>query len=276
MKILSIDVGMKNLAFCLFNIQDDLTYKIELWDVLDLCKQEEFICKEIKKDGKPCNKKAKFCKLDCYYCKSHAKNQNYIIPSAELNKKKLKKMKLVKLKELAKRHQFFDGKKIKKDDLLKIINDKLSESYFDCISHIKAADLNLVQYGRNLMEQFNETLKDIKVDGVVVENQIGPLALRMKTLQGMIMQHFIEKNIPLVEEVSATNKLKEFLGTKKTTYAERKKASIEFTQSTLVKEKISDKWLEHFNKHKKRDDLADSFLQGRWYLNTTILEPEIK
>ena len=27
---------------------------------LDLCKQEEFICKEIKKDGKPCNKKAKF------------------------------------------------------------------------------------------------------------------------------------------------------------------------------------------------------------------------
>ncbi len=276
MKILSIDVGMKNLAFCLFNIQDDLTYKIELWDVLDLCKQEEFICKEIKKDGKPCNKKAKFCKLDCYYCKSHAKNQNYIIPSAELNKKKLKKMKLIKLKELAKRHQFFDGKKIKKDDLLKIINDKLTEYYFDCISHIKATDMNLVQYGRNLMEQFNETLKDVKVDGVVVENQIGPLALRMKTLQGMIMQHFIEKNIPLVEEVSATNKLKEFLGTKKTTYAERKKASIEFTQATLVKEKISHKWIEHFNKHKKRDDLADSFLQGRWYLNSTILKPEIK
>lgn len=276
MKILSIDVGMKNLAFCLFNIQDDLMYKIELWDVLDLCKQEEFICKEIKKDGKPCNKKAKFCKLDCYYCKSHAKNQNYIIPSAELNKKKLKKMKLIKLKELAKRHQFFDGKKIKKDDLLKIINDKLTESYFDCISHIKATDMNLVQYGRNLMEQFNETLKDIKVDGVVVENQIGPLALRMKTLQGMIMQHFIEKNIPLVEEVSATNKLKEFLGTKKTTYAERKKASIEFTQATLVKEKISHKWIEHFNKHKKRDDLADCFLQGRWYLNSTILKPEIK
>ena len=67
-------------------------------------------------------------------------------------------------------------------------------------------------------------MKDIKIDIVCVENQIGPLALRMKTLQGMIMQHFIEKEIPLVEEISASNKLKEFLDLKKTTYAERKKA----------------------------------------------------
>ena len=88
------------------------------------------------------------------------------------------------------------------------------------------------------------------------------------------MQHFIEKKIPLVEEVSATNKLKEFLGTKKTTYTERKKASIQFARSTLVKEQLGYNWIEHFNKHKKKDDLADSFLQGRWYLNSTILKPE--
>ena len=47
MKILSIDVGMKNLAFCLFNIQDNLEYNIEKWDVIDLCK-EKFICVERK------------------------------------------------------------------------------------------------------------------------------------------------------------------------------------------------------------------------------------
>ena len=29
MKILSIDVGMKNLAVCLFNIKDNLEYEIE-------------------------------------------------------------------------------------------------------------------------------------------------------------------------------------------------------------------------------------------------------
>ena len=132
--------------------------------------------------------------------------------------------------------------------------------------------MNLVQYGRNLKKKFNEIFKDIQIDGVIVENQIGPLAMRMKTLQGMIMQHFIEKNIPLVEEVSASNKLKEFIGNKKTTYSERKKLSINFTREIISKDNLLSPWLEIFNKHKKKDDLADSFLQGRWYLKKTILK----
>ena len=71
---------------------------------------------------------------------------------------------------------------------------------------------------------------------------------------------------------SASNKLKEFLGKSKTTYAERKKASIKFTHDILIKNNNLQNWLEHFNKHKKKDDLADSFLQGRWYLKNTILK----
>ena len=134
--------------------------------------------------------------------------------------------------------------------------------------------MNLVQYGRNLKKKFNEIFKDIPIDGVIVENQIGPLAMRMKTLQGMIMQHFIEKNIPLVEEVSASNKLKEFIGNKKTTYSERKKLSINFTREIISKDNLLSPWLEIFNKHKKKDDLADSFLQGRWYLKKTILKEQ--
>ena len=106
---------------------------------------------------------------------------------------------------------------------------------------------------------------------VCVENQIGPLALRMKTLQGMIMQHFIEKQVPLVEEISATNKLKEFLDLKKTTYAERKKLSIVYTRQILSDSNNLHKWIKIFNEHKKKDDLADSFLQGRWYLINSIL-----
>ena len=31
-------------------------------------------------------------------------------------------------------------------------------------------------------------------------------------------------------------------------------------------------WTDVFDKHKKQDDLADSFLQGRWYLNNTVLK----
>ena len=276
LNILSIDVGMKNLAICLFNITDNIDYKIECWDVLNLCEEQNYVCGEKNKKGKCCDKKAKFFKNDKYYCKIHAKNKEFKIPPQEFNPTKLKKYKLVKLKELAKKYEIEFEKKTKKDDLLDIIKVFIDENYLDHISSIKTKDFNLVQYGRNLKKEFNKIFKDKQIDGVIVENQIGPLAMRMKTLQGMIMQHFIEKNVPLVEEVSASNKLKEFLGNKKTTYAERKKASIKFTQDIISNNNLLLEWLETFNKHKKKDDLADSFLQGVWYLKNTILKEKME
>ena len=60
--ILSIDVGMKNLAICLFAISDNMEYKIKLWDVLNLCEEQHFICGEKNKKCLPCNKNAKFFK----------------------------------------------------------------------------------------------------------------------------------------------------------------------------------------------------------------------
>ncbi len=277
MNILSIDVGMKNLAICLFNITDELNYKIKLWDVINLCNEKDFYCGEINnKTKKIFNKKAKFTKNNKYYCKIHAKNKDFKIPPPELNLKKIKKLKILKLKELAKKYDIEVEKKIKKDELQKIMYKKVETEYFDNISSIKTKDFNLVQYGRNLKKEFNKIFENIQIDGVIIENQIGPLAMRMKTLQGMIMQHFIEKNIPLVEEVSASNKLKEFLGNKKTTYSERKKESIIITRNILNENNYLNKWLEVFDKHKKKDDLADSFLQGRWYLKNTILKEKIE
>ena len=90
MKILSIDVGMKNLGICLFNITDDMDYEIILWDVLDLCNEKKYMCIGEKKDKTPCNKKAKFCKGKEYYCKIHAKDRKYKIPSQDLNIKKVR------------------------------------------------------------------------------------------------------------------------------------------------------------------------------------------
>ena len=45
MRILSIDVGMKHLAFCLFVIKNTKHYTVEKWDVINLCTND----KEIKK-----------------------------------------------------------------------------------------------------------------------------------------------------------------------------------------------------------------------------------
>jgi len=78
------------------------------------------------------------------------------------------------------------------------------------------------------------------------------------------------KNMNNIQFISASNKLKMFIGNKKTTYNERKKIGIEETKKLLLKigsDNIEkDKIIDMFNKHKKKDDLADSFLQGIWYI----------
>jgi hypothetical protein len=99
------------------------------------------------------------------------------------------------------------------------------------------------------------------VDVVVIENQIGPLANRMKMLQGMVMQYWIMKNAQVVC-VSSVNKLKLFYSGP-TTYAQRKKISV-----SCVKKLIDlNHWKTGFETHKKKDDLADTLLQVIWYLN---------
>ena len=44
MKLLSIDVGIKNLALCLFNVENNEKYEILNWDVVNLCNEIDVKC----------------------------------------------------------------------------------------------------------------------------------------------------------------------------------------------------------------------------------------
>jgi len=101
------------------------------------------------------------------------------------------------------------------------------------------------------------------VDVVLVENQ---MASRMAVVQGMVIQYWVMRGAPTIEVVSPTNKLK-MLDLGKTTYAERKKKSIEHTRSMLSEKGLATS----FEVHKKKDDLADTFLQAVWYLRVNRL-----
>ena len=134
--------------------------------------------------------------------------------------------------------------------------------------------MSMIYYGIKLRDIFKEKFKEISFDKILIENQIGPIALRMKTLQGMIIQHFIENKIENIECINSSNKLKNFIGKKKTSYNERKKFSIKYTREILEINNNINKWLEHYNKHKKKDDLADCFLQCLWYMKEKNLIKE--
>jgi hypothetical protein len=87
MNIISIDVGMKNLAFCVFAVNDK-SYDILDWGVEDLCNSEtRKQCMFVTK-GKCCTRGSKYNKDGKYFCKSHAKKQKYQIPTKD---KKIKK-----------------------------------------------------------------------------------------------------------------------------------------------------------------------------------------
>lgn len=261
--MLSFDVGIKNLSFCI--IDYNVNIEITNWEVIDLCNEKQK-CMEIK-DNNKCDKMAKYCKNNLYFCQNHCKKKEYKIPPDHLSEKKIKKMKLEELINIANELCIVVDKPFTKNKVLEKINEYKSQYFFDTVDTIKVSDYNLVELGINLKDKLNARLDMLDtIDVVLIENQISPIANRMKTIQGMIAQYLIMKGLKNIIFYSATNKLKTFIGSDKTSYSERKDLSILYTTQILIKTISLNKWNDFFNNHKKKDDLADSFLQGLSYL----------
>ena len=276
MKILSIDVGIKNLSFCLFEIDIPLKYiEILKWDNINLSVSDknDYKCIEIDKKGL-CNKPAKFSKDDKCYCLKHSKLYNYLQPTSELKESFLKKQKLQNLIDIADKYKLTYETHLKKSNILSVIQDFIQTNCYTPIAKTNATKVDLVTIGRNIQEKFNDIFSHIdSIDNVIIENQIGPLANKMKTIQGMISQYFImTNNNIIIDFVSASNKLKDYLPKEKIDYKQRKKLGIE-TCLTIVNNDLQyDEWRGFVNKHTKKDDLSDCFLQGLWFIKYRVLK----
>jgi hypothetical protein len=274
MKILSIDVGIKNLAFCLFDkLPTAEHFKVSKWDIVNVADEECLKCGFIEKNV-VCSKPAKFKKDNKCFCLKHSKKQQYQIPTSEQKPSAINKQKIVKLFEIADSYNITYDAKIKKADLITLINEYIYKTYFETIESKKASEVDLFNVGVNIKNKFNELFKDEgKIDYVIIENQIGPLAIRMKTIQGMIVQYFIMSNLNVehIEFVSASNKLKDCDVKDKEKYSDRKKLGIAKCLGILTSEFRFNEYISYFNGHKKKDDLSDSFLQGLWFINNKKL-----
>ena len=271
MKILSIDVGIKNLAFCLFDKSPTAQhFKVTKWDIIDISEQENTVLCGFVEKNEICNKPAKFKKDDKCYCLKHSKKQQIQIPTSEQKSAFINKQKIQKLYEIAESHNIKYQPKIKKADLIHLINEHINLKYFQTIESKKAADVDLFNIGLNIKTKFNKLFEnEAKIDYVIIENQIGPLAIRMKTIQGMIVQYFIMSNLNVqhVEFISASNKLKDCDLKDKSKYSDRKKLGIAKCLELITTDFRFSEHVDYFNKHKKKDDLSDSFLQGMWFIN---------
>lgn len=273
MKILSIDVGIKNLAFCLFELTAADKLSILKWDVINLSTDAPLFQCGVLEKSKCCNKPAKFTKNSQCFCLKHAKKQKtYLIPTAEMKPASVKKQKVAQLVELADKYQVLYTQPINKAGLVDYINQHFSSVALDtsCSQTVNASSVDLVTVGTHIKNKFNHLFTDEGViDYVIIENQISPIANRMKTIQGMIAQYCImrEPGAKSIQFVSASNKLKNVDG-QKATYAERKKLGVEKCLEIISSHENCHSQVDFFKSHKKKDDLADSFLQGIWFIES--------
>jgi hypothetical protein len=333
-KLLSIDIGIKNLAFCLFEIENNI-YSVKKWDIVNIGEETPLFCGEIENEKSKtksttkkqipqqpqsqshqsssqlssqiiniCNKPAKYTKNNKCYCLKHSKKQVFHVPTKELVPAYLNKQKINSLFELAEKYNISYTKPIKKQDLIHLFNEHVLNKCFEPVNITNSNKVDIISIGKNIKIKFDEifTINGVydNIDIILIENQISPIANRMKTIQGMVAQYFIMKSSAQsqsqpqtqsqqqhIEFVSSFNKLKEVSKTPfvqddktekpeksekndKAKYNDRKKLGISTCLENLEKTHINDEWVKFFNKHSKKDDLADCFLQGIWYIKNRL------
>jgi len=311
MRVISIDVGIKNLAYCILEQNNDI-YNVIQWDVINLCGEVPLCNCSLKskvKKGKKvsvdtnqnniitiCNKKATYRKVisdsnTLYYCQVHAKQSEYLLPNNLVKKFKSWKRDALMCYSESQSIILPINVTITKDILIKHIGDYLDNKLLERISSVSANEMTIIQMGVKLVAEFDRVLghnvllvnEMSLLDHIIIENQISPIANRMKTLQGMLAQYFIMRDKPTISFISSANKLKMFTKEKtidasenkdtgknknKNSYDERKKEGVRIVKELLEEKKIVGiNWSDHFSSHKKKDDLADAFLQGAWFLS---------
>jgi hypothetical protein len=288
--MISIDVGIKNMAYCIFKLENN-TCEVEDWNILNLVTESEtsiLSCNYVPSNKSSlqtlnkktkCMKRAKYLKGDYIRCEKHLDvSENFVLPNPNYSLAKLKKCKVSELKEI----YAHEGKKTKQE-YVDLIFEHFQKSSWSLVPEphkpASANKIDLITIGRNLHSQLSQIPIMRQVSYVVIENQISPIANRMKTIQGMIAQWFIIHGKSSIEFVSSSNKLKAFSkekGEEKKSYQKNKKNGILFCRQILdnFPEKKWTIFLDTFPK--KKDDLADCFLQGWWYWTERIKEKNIE
>ena len=152
---------------------------------------------------------------------------------------------------------------LSKAKLASTVREKILSTAMIAIPPRNANTIELPELARILQNRLDDALTLEGLDEVIIENQISPVANRMKCLQSMLTQYFTMRGVPSIKFVSAANKLR-FSHGPKATYAERKKLGVAVTRAFLQNTASSHQ--EAFEAHTKKDDLADALLQGLAYL----------
>jgi hypothetical protein len=310
--VISFDIGIKNLAYCVFTTNgmstttngvstttNGVSTTIRDWGVINLLTTDatpedsgpKCTCQTAKNGV--CGKKAIFSNGEnTFYCKTHSKNSGKILPSKETAMPAIKKLKMAELNQFCANHFISIGSTDKKPEILQKVQIHFEKITLKPIVKVKKANANqlhLVDIGKRIKSNFDIKFQPFmeELTHVVLENQISPIAGRMNTIQGMVAQYFVmQKNEFIIDFVSSVGKLKglainekstnekstnekstnEKSTNEKSTYKDHKKDGILFCKQFLESNPAFTPYKPVLEASAKKDDLADCFLQGIYYL----------
>lgn len=299
MKLISYDIGIRNMAYCIFDVVSNQLI-VQDWNVLNLAettqelippcsclKNPKKVSKKKQKENPPiaekCSKTAKYEKNGHFFCEKHATtigvNLGHIIPTKDISESSLKKMSKDELITLGNTYgtDILSGIKPTKKATLEYLHTFFLDKCLVPVvpkKQVAASDINLITIGRSMRDQL-DTIKELSKNTthVIMENQISPLAGRMKTVQGMLAQYYIMTSDPEhpieIVFVSSANKLKGLVSSTESgtsTYRKHKTDSIDICNRFLEENPSIAPWSSIILCQTKKDDFADCFLQGIWYL----------
>lgn len=253
MKIVSFDVGLRNLAFCVLSGTSRTDVQIQHWNLIDVMAEEKGL---VKPTCFKCKKSAcwQAASGEQYACGRH---KGQTITKASFSKLKVDAL-WTKFQV-----QFPGQPKPLKAEMVNRLYDALkTTSWKRAVSNYKAGSVaDLAPACAKSLDTRADLWRG--ADLVVFENQPDR---RMFAVQCMLHMYFVARGFK-VQGVSAIHKLDNIALTTDTTgtYKGRKKTGIVHATSLCPTED----WKSYMLKHPKKDDLADSFLQGLWVLEHT-------
>jgi hypothetical protein len=248
MKIVSIDVGLRNLAVCVLEGTSRKDVRITHWDVIDVLGEKNGVDRPLCFH---CKKAAMWQQKDSFACTKHCPKTR--VPT----KTSLTKTKIEDLTKQAK--VLGIAIPTKKAELVNAVYEgykAIGWTKFvggSSIKHTPVLDLAKdIAFSLDSRKWWDGT------DLVVIENQKDR---RMFAVQAMIHMYYACSGYT-VKGVSAVHKLNNIMTLDSTaTYKARKKTGILHCEKLMPANQHA-----FFKSHKKKDDLADSFLQGLWCL----------
>ena len=251
MKLVSSDVGIRNLAFCIIQGTNRTNVKILEWNLIDVMAESAGLDTPL---CYKCKKNANYKCGDKLACSLH-KTRSEKPPT----KSSLVAKEVAELQQECQRLKIELLGKTKKECVDKLYLYYTSRVWKRCVKSSKQG--SVVDLARPIAKSLEARKKFWEGSDLIVFEQQPDK--RMLTIQAMLHMWF-ECNGYKTKGVSASHKLTNIttVDDKTTTYGGRKKTGI-LHASQLV---LSPERKKFMMSHPKKDDLADSFLQGLWVM----------